>query len=220
MPLAGKGMLLTSMDVDAVHEAEFNHWYDREHIAERVAIDGFLEARRYAAVNAAPRYLGLYSTATFEVLSSPAYKQALAHQTEWSRTNLARFRNMIRAVARITASRGQGRGAALAMWRLRVAPNAREAIRARLAAAMKPGDTAGLISIHLLESDPALSVSLTNPDPSDPGASDWFVLVDGTDVDSVAAAAEDRLRPILSSDAQVVSRGTYRLQWDLAKSDL
>jgi hypothetical protein len=45
MPLAGKGMLLTSMDIDPSHEAEFNRWYDREHLEERVAIDGFLEAR-------------------------------------------------------------------------------------------------------------------------------------------------------------------------------
>ena len=37
-------MLLTSMDIDAAHEAEFNRWYNREHLEERVAIDGFLEA--------------------------------------------------------------------------------------------------------------------------------------------------------------------------------
>jgi hypothetical protein len=47
MPMAGKGMLLTSMNIDPAHEAEFNRWYDREHLEERVAIDGFLEARRY-----------------------------------------------------------------------------------------------------------------------------------------------------------------------------
>ena len=32
MPLAGKGMLLTSMDIDPKHEADFNRWYDREHL--------------------------------------------------------------------------------------------------------------------------------------------------------------------------------------------
>ena len=34
MPIAGKGMLLTSMDVDPAHEADFNRWYDREHLEE------------------------------------------------------------------------------------------------------------------------------------------------------------------------------------------
>src|SRR3977135_724631 len=119
MPLAGKGMLLTSMDVDPADEPEFNRWYDREHLEERVAIDGFLEARRYVAHAASPKYLSLYSTDTFEVLDSPAYRKALANQTEWSKANISRFRNMIRAVARITLSRGQGRGAALGTVRLR-----------------------------------------------------------------------------------------------------
>jgi len=110
MPLAGKGMLLTSMDIDPSAEADFNRWYDREHLIERVAIDGFLEARRYIAHRGSPKYLCLYSTETFEVLDSAAYRKALTTPTDWSKRNLARFENMIRTIARITISRGQGRG--------------------------------------------------------------------------------------------------------------
>src|SRR5829696_4767610 len=119
MPMAGKGMLLTSMNIDAADEAEFNRWYDREHLEERVAIDGFLEARRYVAHDGKPKYLSLYSTATFDVLNSPIYRTALANQTDWSKANLARFKNMIRSVARVTISRGVGRGAALGIVRVR-----------------------------------------------------------------------------------------------------
>ena len=104
MPLAGKGMLLTSMDIDAADEADFNRWYDHEHLEERVAIEGFLEARRYVAHEASPKYLCLYSTATFEVLDSPAYRARLANPTDWSVKTMARFKNMIRAVARITSA--------------------------------------------------------------------------------------------------------------------
>jgi len=75
-------MLLTSMDVDAADEAEFNRWYDFEHLEERVAIEGFLEARRYVAHKASPKYLCLYSTRTIEVLDSPAYRSRLASPTE------------------------------------------------------------------------------------------------------------------------------------------
>src|ERR1700724_3125622 len=78
MPIAGKGMLLTSMNVDASDEAEFNRWYAREHLEERVAIPGFLEARRYVAHDGNPKYLSLYSTQTFGVLDTPAYPTALA----------------------------------------------------------------------------------------------------------------------------------------------
>src|SRR5207244_1167158 len=83
--------------------------------------DGFLEARRYVAHDGKPKYLSLYSTATFEALDSPVYRTALANQTDWSKANIARFENMIRAVARITISRGVGRGAALGIIRLRPA---------------------------------------------------------------------------------------------------
>jgi hypothetical protein len=91
MPLAGKGMLLTSMDVDAADERDFNLWYDGEHLEERVAIDGFLEARRYVAHAASPKYLCLYSTETFAVLDSPAYRTVLANPTDWSKSTMARF---------------------------------------------------------------------------------------------------------------------------------
>src|ERR1043166_433874 len=119
MPLAGKGMLLTSMDIDPADEPDFNRWYDREHLEERVAIAGFLKARRYVAHRGSPKYLCLYSTETFEVLDGPAYRPALNNPTDWSKTTMARFKNMIRAVARITISRGNGRGAALGIVRLR-----------------------------------------------------------------------------------------------------
>src|SRR3954468_1669497 len=133
MPLAGKGMLLTSMDVDAADETDFNRWYDSEHLEERVAIEGFLEARRYVAHRGAPKYLCLYSTESFEVLDSPAYRTALAHPTDWSTATMARFKNMIRSVARITISRGQGRGAALGVVRLRHGNDGvRAALRERL----------------------------------------------------------------------------------------
>src|SRR6202162_5854821 len=138
MPLAGKGMLLTSMDIDPANEAEFNRWYDREHLEERVAIDGFLEARRYIAHEGQPKYLSLYSSETFDVLDSPAYRTALANQTDWSRTNIARFKNMIRAVARITISRGQGRGAALGIVRLRPFAESKDKLRAALKDALDP----------------------------------------------------------------------------------
>ena len=218
MPLAGKGMLLTSMDIDPSDEAEFNRWYDREHLEERVAIEGFLEARRYIAHQGAPKYLSLYSTETFDVLDSATYRAALANQTERSKANIARFKNMIRAVARITISRGQGRGAALGIIRLRPSAGDEAKLRATLREALDPGPLDGIISMHLIESDPQLSKPLTdNPAAADPGAGDWFVLIDATDVDALPAAIAARFGGLKSA---VISTGVYRLTWDLAKSDL
>jgi hypothetical protein len=213
-------MLITAMDVPAAHEPEFNRWYDQEHLAERVSIDGFIEARRYIAHVAAPKYLCLYSTATFDVLTSDPYQRALSNQTDWSRLNISRFHNMIRILARISIGRGQGRGAALAMVRIRPEQSRREAFREKLRELLDPDVNAGIISMHLIESDPGLSRSLTEPTVQDPGAGDWFVLFDGVNVDAVTTAAgEFAMDPSVSLE-RVISTGTYRLLWDLGKSDL
>ena len=218
MPLAGTGMLLTSMDIDPSDEAEFNRWYDREHLEERVAIEGFVEARRYIAHQGAPKYLSLYSTETFDVLDSATYRAALANQTERSKANIARFKNMIRAVARITISCGQGRGAALGIIRLRPSAGDEAKLRATLREALNPGPLDGIISMHLIESDPQLSKPLTdNPTAADPGAGDWFVLIDAADVNALPAAIAARFGGFKSA---VISTGVYCLMWDLAKSDL
>lgn len=220
MPLAGKGMLLTSMDIDDANEADFNRWYDREHLQERVAIEGFLEARRYVAHEAEPKYLSLYSTETFEVLDSPAYRTALANQTKWSQENISRFKNMIRAVARITFSRGQGRGAALGIIRLRPSAGGEAKLRSVLEEQLDPARLDRIISMHVIESDPLLSKSLTEDAARpNPGASDWFVLIDATDVNAVPAAAA-LINDNVALKPLVISSGIYRLLWDIAKSEL
>ena len=246
MPLAGKGMLLTSMDIDEAHEAEFNRWYDREHLEERVAIEGFIEARRYVALEtsytinsarvsaggavseysftpqqALPKYLSLYSTESIETLNSPAYKSRLANPTEWSTTTMARFRNMIRAVARITLSRGNGRGAALGAIRLRPAKESQESLRSFLGDALDPRALDGIISMHLIENDPALSAPTAGIPSANAGGSDWFVLIDAIDVRAAALAIS---LPLIDKDAgfrsAVISAGTYRLLWGISKGEI
>jgi len=221
MPLAGKGMLLTSMDIDPSDEAEFNRWYDREHLEERVAIDGFLEARRFVAHQGSPKYLCLYSTATFDVLDSPAYRAKLANPTDWSKKTMARFKNMIRAVARVTISRGQGRGAALGIVRLRHSAGGEERLRAALREKLDPEQLDGIVSMHLIESDPALSKPITD-DASVPnsGAGDWFVLIDGTHGNAISAAIAARFAGSAFEPGIKISAGSYHLMWDLARSDL
>jgi hypothetical protein len=222
MPLAGTGMLLTSMNIDAAHEADFNRWYDREHLEERVAIEGFLEARRYVAHAANPKYLSLYSTETLDVLDSPAYRARLANQTEWSRRNMAHFKDMLRVVARITISNGTGRGAALGVVRLRPTPENAGAWRDALQEKLAPQQREGVISMHLLESEPELSGATADiPAVRNEGARDWFVLVDGTHVSAVSALIAERFTgPAAAPFPPPVSVGTYSLMWDLAKSDI
>lgn len=220
MPIAGKGMLLTSMDVDPEHEEDFNRWYDREHLEERVAIDGFIEARRYVAEDGAPKYLFLYSTQTIEVLDSPAYRNRLANPTEWSKTTMARFKNMIRRVARVTISRGKGRGAVLGIVRIRPPGGGQDTLREALRAALDPQFADGIVSSHLIESDAALSEPTAEiRTRAGTAASDWFVLIDATDV-TPAETATRRVTDNIALKPMIVSSGIYRLLWDIAKADI
>ena len=45
-----KGLLLMMTDIDPANEEDFNRWYEEEHLAERMAIPGFINARRFTAL--------------------------------------------------------------------------------------------------------------------------------------------------------------------------
>ncbi len=56
--------------------------------------------------------------------------------------------------------------------------------------------------MHLIESDPALSKPITDDPPApNPGAGDWFVLIDATDVNAVSAAIAARFAGIAAFEA-------------------
>lgn len=70
------GMLFVATDVAAQDEADFNQWYDREHVEERVRVPGFLSGTRYQALQGVRKYLGLYKTASLASFTSQAYRNA------------------------------------------------------------------------------------------------------------------------------------------------
>ena len=67
------------------HEAEFNAWYDTEHLPDIVALPGFLLGRRYACEGAVPKYLAWYETADETVEPGPHLKNYAANQSPWWR---------------------------------------------------------------------------------------------------------------------------------------
>src|SRR5260370_32250222 len=144
----------------------------------RVRIRGLLEARRYVAAAAEPKYLNFYTTETLDVLRSPDYLKALKNPTAWTRHHMPKFRNFTRAVARVTSSRGQGRGGALAFSRIR--PSGADKTELRNAVTAERDTVLDrVISAHLLESDPELSKPADAAAP-DIGSGDWDVSLVGT----------------------------------------
>jgi len=110
-----QGMLFVATDVAAQDEADFNQWYDREHVEERVRIAGFLSGTRYQSLQGGRKYLGLYKTTSLESFTSEAYHAAFTRQTAWSVANLQKMQSPMRRVCSINAVVGHGTGSHLAI---------------------------------------------------------------------------------------------------------
>jgi hypothetical protein len=85
-PPDGDYLLLVTTDVDPAAEAEFNDWYDREHLPGLRDVPGVLSARRFLVTNASDRlrrYLATYHLQDPQVHRSPAWRQVTG--TAWSR---------------------------------------------------------------------------------------------------------------------------------------
>jgi hypothetical protein len=79
-----RALLVANLDVDlsVASDNDFNDWYSNEHIPERLACPGFLEAVRFFrvpdpsapdAVSKLARYLAVYELASVDALRTPEY---------------------------------------------------------------------------------------------------------------------------------------------------
>ena len=80
----GTALLVVYTDVDPEHVAEFNAWYDQEHVPERMSAPGFLDAARYEALRGGPRYLAVYELESIDALHTDEYLRMSNNPTEWT----------------------------------------------------------------------------------------------------------------------------------------
>jgi hypothetical protein len=222
-PASAPAQLLVWTDVDPAHEAEFNRWYDREHMQERVRIPGFGRAARYRAVGTQRRYLALYRTTGLDVFRSDAYRQAFANQTPWSVRNFARMRDPLRRVGPVTLRGGGGIGGCLAL--LPFMPGdpgtvdaRREAIRGTVLPSLLDAD--GVVAAHLMETDPALSMPIAagaGAEPAMAPPAEWLLAVEAVELDALHEAGRVAVTAL---GLQAGDLATFRLLWSLDGGDL
>jgi len=217
MPLHGKGLLIVYNEVKPPHERDFNEWYNREHIDERVNLPGFHRARRYVAVRASPKYLATYECDTVADLATPGYLALLANQTPWSQAVIARFTYFRRLTLRVQIDLAHGAGGALTTVRFVPDPAMHapllDWLREILPRAIAlPGMTGAAVAENDLEiaNAPLQSRSMDNPRADEV---EWVVLLEGSDPAATSAAARSlfkmaALKPFGTRTAPVV--GTYR----------
>lgn len=97
-PPGAGGLLVNAMNVAPEHDAEFNEWYDHEHIPALAAVDGVLAARRFKDPAGTHRYLALYHLSTPEVAMGDAWKSAAS--TPWTERLRPHFRDHLRILSR------------------------------------------------------------------------------------------------------------------------
>jgi hypothetical protein len=208
-----RGLLCIWTDIDPEHELDFNRWYDREHMQERVAIPGFQNARRFAAVGACPRrYLALYYTDGIGVFQSEAYRDAFANQTPWSLENFKRMRGTQRRVGRLSLEQGKGEGGALALFVVPADRLQQAGIRDRLIQRLTAlGAEDYLIRTTLFETDAALSAPVTAD--AQPTPADAVVMLEATRADAAQRHARN-----LATELGLPAQEVYSFQslWRLA----
>ncbi|MBP2171068.1 hypothetical protein J2125_004260 [Erwinia toletana] len=204
-----QGMLFVATDVNPADEADFNQWYDREHVEERVAISGFLSGTRYQALDGSRKYLGLYKTGSLADFTSDAYHAAFTRQTAWSVSNLNKMIDPMRRVCAIEAKVGFGSGSHLAILTLKAEQDSASVrhLGERLFA------EAGFISSSLLLPDSELSTPLPKE------ARENRQLLPMMLIESSSADASQRLAA-LAGELLNAHASFYALSWQLTKQEM
>ena len=212
------GMLFVWTSADPEHERDFNRWYDREHVEERVRIPGFVSGTRYQSVRGPRKYLGLYRTVSLGAFQTPDYFKAFGHQTPWSLTNLQRMVDPMRRVCAIEAETGMGTGAWLAVLRMGAPAIGQDAqtVDAMATLGTKLLQIDGVIATRLLTPDANLSGPLP-AERTEGRVLDPIFLIDASS-ESAAMAAANAASAALGLDAEQAA--ILQLSWQLREADL
>ncbi len=158
MTATGRGVLGVWHDVVAGQEQDFDNWYNREHHAERVAVPGFLRARRYLNLGCGRRIFSRYDVRDVKVMGSPTYLAALNNPTPWSQRMFPGYRNTLRACFDIILRHGDVEGGFVACLRYSAAADVQaqlEGIGPALA------ETFGVLGVEVWRADTGITLQPT-----------------------------------------------------------
>ena len=207
------GVLAVFNNVDTEDRAEYDEWYQKEHVPERVGVPGFRSGRRFRARGCDPEYLSVYEVASPDVLTSAAYLERLNAPTEWTHRVMPMFRDMRRCVCTVKARVGRdGMGGAATVCQFNASADAAEGIREWISNPVLAmlGESPGIVNAELWRIDtvasqvPTAELELRGTDLEVP---DWCVFVEGVDGESVGVL--ERKLPTIS----LVDRGATDVEF-------
>ena len=106
------GILAIFNDARAGRDAEFDDWFQGEHLLERLAVPGFLFGRWHQAISGSCSYFNFYLVDSPSVLTSRPYLERLDNPTPMTKSIMSEvFLNMNRTLCYRTLRVGHFRGA-------------------------------------------------------------------------------------------------------------
>ena len=223
MAMRTDAVLAVWNDVLPPFEAEFNDWYVRDHLPDRLAIPGFRRGRRWLSTGAAPRYFTFYEIDDVGVMHSPAYLARHENPTDWTRKIMPAFVGMNRSTCRVTARLGSGDGGVAAVVRFAPSAGAAAALRAWVGSDALPAimRLPGIAGVCLWELDAEAS---RRPDTAEtrlratPDAVvDWVLMIEATRPEEATRVADIVRSAPAAGAAQVGPIETYRLLCSLSR---
>lgn len=130
----GNGILIVWTDIAPELEADFNDWYNHEHLPDRIGrMPGFLRGRRFVLETAtpdAPKYLTYYDLQDATVMMSDAHVALRRQRSERDHFFVPRFRNTIKGICDVVCRAGDSDGDHLVLLPLMAAPQDRDGLAA------------------------------------------------------------------------------------------
>ena len=211
------GVLAIWHGVETGFDFSLDAWYDREHHFERLAVPGFLRARRYLHLDNGPRYLSRYDVLEPSVLGAKAYLAALNNPSDWTRESMLHYRNTTRCVFRFVAESGMADGGALISLRITKGETDifQQLDQVFLDFIVKQQ---GVLRIGLWSLDDAMS-NLKSEEKNLRKAADitvgHTVFIEGTDIDLLKEAMQKHILPLLKCKPEI---DCFRLVFDAQNS--
>jgi len=191
MTVLGDAAIAMWWNVAVSDRTEFHEWHSKEHLPERLTIEGFRRGSRWEAVDGRGGMFVTYELENYETLTSPGYYARLNQPTPWSVKMMPLHRDMVRSQCRVLASAGAG--IASYMWTLRISPQPgrEDDLAAYLAGRIRSlTEREGITSARLLKTEtPDAAPTREQQIRGGDAVADWIVLVSGYDAPALETIA-------------------------------
>ena len=191
MSARGSGLLLVWTDIPEELERDFNEWYNREHMRERIlGLPGFTRGRRFVAYDGGPRYLALYETRDVAVLHSEPYLALKRVFDPNSLRFVPNFRGTLKTAGEIVARDGFAEGGAAALVPIARAAGAHDALRDWVGSSLIPdlSRKPGVVAAWYAESTGATIASVVADSPRKDRILDTVLMIEATSAEDLDAA--------------------------------